>query len=158
MRLGKLKILGLGIILGVVLFNTAIVYAQSPATTQATTEPRGIVTCGRHLPSDATEADKQANECTIGRLFQMVFNIINLLLSWAWLVATIMIVWAGWGMVNAGGNEEAVSEAKTTLTNAIIGFFLVLASFVLLNFIVSLITGEGTLTSQKILEAFDLIP
>ncbi len=115
-----------------------------------------IVNCGRNLPPDASEQTKKENACTIPKLLQMVANIINFLLSYAWLVATLVIVWAGWEMVNAGGNDEAITAAKTTLTNGIIGFALILMSFVILNFVVSIVTGEETFTMQKLLEAFQL--
>ena len=153
--MGSTKFISVTLLTCTVLFSAAFAFAQTPTPSEP--EPSGLVKCGRSLPADATAEEKKTNECTITDFLQMVLNIINFLLSWAWLVATLMIVWAGWGMVNAGGNEEEVSKAKTTLSNAIIGFFLIMVSFVLLNFVVSLVTGEGTFTTQKLLEAFDII-
>jgi len=96
-------------------------------------------------------------ECGIGDLFLTVIRIIDFLLSWAWLVTIIFIVWAGWGMVTAGGNEEKISIAKSILSNAIIGFFLVMIAFVLLNFIVSILTGSGVPRAGALIDAFNLL-
>lgn len=154
------KFLSICILATTILFSSSLVFAQ-PATPSPTpeAEPTGLIKCGKssELPPDATPEQRKSNECTLTDLLQLVLNIINFLLSWAWLIATLMIVWAGWGMINAGGNDEAISAAKTTLTNAIIGFALILMSFVLLNFVVSMVTGEGTFGTQKLLEAFDLV-
>ncbi len=111
-----------------------------------------IVNCGGRDANGNPQAD-----CTIGNLFQTIFRIINFLLSWAWLVATLVIVWAGWEMVNAGGNEEMVSKAKTSLTHGIIGFFLIMAAFVLINFVVSILTGSGVPRAGTLLDAFKLL-
>ena len=81
--------------------------------------------------------------CTIPDLIKTVVGIINFLLSWAWLVSTLFIVWSGWNMLDNGGNEESIATAKTSFKQAVIGFFLIMASFVLVNFIVSILFGSG---------------
>lgn len=93
------------------------------------------------------------NDCTIGTLIATVRLIVNFLLSWAWLVSIVFIVWAGISMMLAGGNEERLTSAKTTLRNAILGFVVILLSFIILNSVIKLITGSGDL-----INAFDLIP
>lgn len=95
--------------------------------------------------------------CQIQDLVTTIMSIINFLLSWSALVAMLFIVWAGWNMIGAGGNEETVSTAKTIFKNAIIGFFMIMASFVLLNFIVGLLTGDGTIRAGALIDAFKLI-
>jgi len=82
------------------------------------------------------------NNCTLHDLVLTVITIINYLLAWAWLVTVLFIVWAGWGMFNSGGNEEEVTKSKAGLTNAIIGFFIVMASFVLINWVFAVVTGD----------------
>lgn len=46
-------------------------------------------------------------------------------------------------MLNSGGNSENIEEAKTTFKQAVIGFFLIMASFVLINFVVGILFGSG---------------
>jgi hypothetical protein len=60
-------------------------------------------------------------------------------------------------MISAGGNEEEITKAKGTLSNAIIGFFLIMAAFVLINWIVSLLSGDGVPRIGALMQAFNLI-
>ena len=119
----KSKIQTLVIVLVSGLFLFAANYAQAD-----------LVKCGGPAP----EAP-----CTIPDLIKTVVAIINFLLSWAWLVSTLFIVWSGWNMLDTGGNEENIATAKTSFKQAVIGFFLIMASFVLINFIVSILFGSG---------------
>jgi hypothetical protein len=106
----------------------------------ATAQNTGLIQCGNH--GEPT--------CTIRDLISTIKRLINFLLSWAWLVAVVFIAWSAWEMINAGGNPQALAKAKTGLSNAIIGFFLVLASFLLLNMIIFFMTGEALdLTSLR---------
>lgn len=82
-----------------------------------------------------------ANNCQISDLILTIIHLINYLYGLAGLIAMGFIVWAGWGLMNAGGNEEKITGSKEILSNAIIGFFLVLVSFVLINAIVGLLGG-----------------
>jgi amino acid transporter len=79
--------------------------------------------------------------CKLADVAISIQYIINFLLSGAWLVAIFFIMWAGWGFVNAAGNQEKISEAKKTFSNAVIGFFLVMAVYLLLNAIIFVLTG-----------------
>ncbi len=83
------------------------------------------------------------NDCTLTDLFLVVIRIINYLISLAGLVCMLFILWAGWNMITAGGNEEQIASAKQTLSNAVIGFFMVLVAFLLLDGILMIISGYG---------------
>ena len=92
------------------------------------------------------------DNCTLGDLVLVIIRIVNLLLSLASMVAMVFIVWAGWNMIFAGGNEEEISKAKTTFSNAIIGFFLVMAAYILIDAITVILGGF------TIKQLFDFIP
>lgn len=109
------------------------------------------------MPAQA-EIVKCTNNCKISDLVQTVLNLINFLLSWSAIVAMVFIVWAGWQMIVAGGNSEAIEAGKTSLTNAIIGFFLIMTAFVLLNFVVALLTGDKKFGADALIEAYKLAP
>ncbi len=111
-----------------------------------------LVNCGGY-----GETGKQP-PCGIGDLIGTVRLIINFLLSWAWLVSILFIVISGFRMVFSGGNEEAVTTAKTSLGYAIGGFIIIMLSFVILNLVVGFITGAGSLSSDALFDAFKLVP
>ena len=92
------------------------------------------------------------DNCQLGDLVLVVIRLINFLLSLAGFVAMIFIVWAGWNMIQTRGNEEKIATAKATFSDAIIGFFLVLVAFVLVDAIIGILGG---FTLKQI---FDFIP
>jgi hypothetical protein len=109
---------------------SALAHAQGPAT--------GLVPC-------RGTAD---NPCTFQDLVGVVMKIINLLLGLSWLVAILFVFWGAWKMVTSWGNSEAVESGKKTFSNAIIGFFLIMVAYILLNFVVASLTGGSTLDAM----------
>lgn len=107
-----------------------------------------VVKCGKiqtdsnGMPKpDPARPGKYIGECDFNQIVISVIRIVNYLLAWAWLVALLFIMWASWNMVISGGDSEKITGAKSTLNNAIVGFFLVTVSFILLNFVVSMFTN-----------------
>ncbi|HTL39340.1 MAG TPA: hypothetical protein VL306_00805 [Methylomirabilota bacterium] len=103
-------------------------------------------------------ATGQQPDCQIGDIIVSIKNIINFLLSWAWLISTFLIVVSGFKMVFAAGNEEAISSAKTSLSHAIIGFIIIMLSFLIVNFVIGLLTGGGAFSPDALMGSFNLIP
>ena len=81
------------------------------------------------------------DNCSLWDLVLVVVRLINFLLAISGLVAMIFIVWGGWGMITAAGNEEKITTGKATLSNAVIGFFLILVAWVLIDAIVNILAG-----------------
>lgn len=133
----KIKIIFLVFLVGLLLF------ANTPSVAQAFQ----LINCGSSSPAG------NQTPCGIGDLLYTVRLLINFLLSVAWLVSILFIVVSGVRMILAQGNEESLTKAKASLSNAIIGFIIILTSFIILNLVVGFLTGgESGLTN-----AFDLI-
>jgi len=83
--------------------------------------------------------------------------IINIVLGFLGLLAVIMILFAGFNWMTAGGNEETVTKAKGTIKNAVIGIAIVLSAFIIVNFTVSQLSdtagavGEPSATTGGII-------
>ena len=60
-------------------------------------------------------------------------------------------------MLQAGGNEEELTKAKATFSNAVIGFFLVMAAFLLLNWVLSVLTGQPLNYAGSVTDAFKIL-
>jgi hypothetical protein len=69
----------------------------------------------------------------------IISNIISFLLLIAGGIAIIFIIFAGFRYITAGGNESAAESAKKTLTNAIIGFIVILLAYLILKVVENLI-------------------
>ncbi|HMB65859.1 MAG TPA: pilin, partial [Patescibacteria group bacterium] len=76
----------------------------------------------------------------------LIGNILGVILSLAGVVLVIIITYAGFLWMTAGGDSEKVKKAKSWMTNAVIGLVIVLAAYAISNFVVNQIvssTGAG---------------
>jgi hypothetical protein len=81
-----------------------------------------------------------------GDIRETVARLIRSLLSLLGFFLVVMILLSGFKMMLAGGDEEAASEAKDSLKNAVIGFLLIMMSMSITRFIVEAVsnaTGAG---------------
>lgn len=74
----------------------------------------------------------------------LAVNIINIALGFLGIIAVILILYAGFRWMTAGGNEENVATAKKILIAGIIGLIIILASFALANFVINQLIGATT--------------
>ena len=73
--------------------------------------------------------------------------VINVMLGFLGILAVIMIIYAGFKWMTAGGNEEEVGKAKNVMRSAIIGLGVILAAYVIVSFTINRVsraTLEGT--------------
>ncbi|MBI4099631.1 hypothetical protein HY440_01345 [Candidatus Microgenomates bacterium] len=68
---------------------------------------------------------------------------INILLFIGFIAALGFLLYGGIRWIISGGDKEATAKAKGTVTSALIGLVIVLASWVLLNVVVNLLTGAN---------------
>ncbi len=74
----------------------------------------------------------------------VIARIISYFLGLLGLIALLLILYAGFTWMTAGGNEEKVSQAKRILTQAVIGLVIIMSAFAITQFVIGAIT-EGTL-------------
>ena len=78
----------------------------------------------------------------------MIVNVIKVLLTVLGIIATIMIMTAGYKWMTAGGNEDKVSEAKSQIRNAVIGLSLILAAYIITNYVQNCVIDIATGSSS----------
>lgn len=93
----------------------------------------GLVPCG-------VGEGQMCNAC---HAVSLVNTLINYLISLFGVIAVIILIIVGFRLVTSGGNTEAWSSAKSAFTNLIIGFILVLASWLIVDTIMKGLTGRG---------------
>ncbi len=64
-------------------------------------------------------------------------TVINLLLGVIGVVAVLIIIYGGFTWMTAAGNEEKITKARKLLAGAVIGLFIILASYALASFAVN---------------------
>lgn len=65
----------------------------------------------------------------------LIAGMIRLVLSFLAIIFLVLIIMSGITWMTAGGDEEKVKKAKTTLQNAVIGLFIVFAAYTITYFI-----------------------
>ena len=78
-------------------------------------------------------------------IVKVLQNIINLLAPAAGIAFFIMLLVGGFQFINSGGDPKAAGQARTTLTYAILGVILVVASWLILKIIAD-VTGVKVTT------------
>jgi len=69
-------------------------------------------------------------------------TVLNWLIGVMFVVFAVIVAVAGWGLITSGGNQTALSAAKSKFTNAIIGLIIVLAAWLIVDTIMrGLVTG-----------------
>lgn len=92
----------------------------------------GIVPCG----------GPGQEQCTIGQISQLGRNVFNFLMGIAAIAAVAAIVVAGFRYVGSRGDPSVLADAKQRLTNAIIGFLILLFTVVIVNTILAALGFE----------------
>lgn len=71
-----------------------------------------------------------------GNLVTIIFNLIKYILAFLGVIAMIVILYAGFNWMTAGGNDEKVGKAKKTLIAGLIGLVIVLLAFAIATFVI----------------------
>ena len=67
-------------------------------------------------------------------------NIIQIFLGFLGIIAVILILFAGYMWMTAGGDSGKIEKAKDYIKNAIIGIVIILASYIITSFVISQIS------------------
>jgi type IV secretory pathway VirB2 component (pilin) len=79
-----------------------------------------------------------------GDIRQVIAQVIRVVLGFLGIIAVVIILFAGFKWMMAGGNEEKVGEAKKMLVAGLIGLVIILSAYALANFVISQIYGATT--------------
>lgn len=90
-------------------------------------------------PLDQVAGNNGAGYNTTQSPENIISLIITTVLSFLGVIFLVLAIYAGYTWMTAGGNEELVKKAKDTLTSAIIGLVIVLASYVISWYIINIL-------------------
>lgn len=76
----------------------------------------------------------------------MIGSIIKVVLSILGVMLVVIIVYAGFLWMTAGGEKDQVEKAKDWIKNAVIGLALTLSAYVIASYVVAKLTGLGVET------------
>jgi type IV secretory pathway VirB2 component (pilin) len=79
-------------------------------------------------------------------LITTVTQIINVALGLLGIIAVVIILYAGFQWMTAGGNEEKVTEARMRIIQGVIGLAIIMSSYAIASYVInqlSTATGAG---------------
>lgn len=75
-------------------------------------------------------------------LVKVVTNIINWVMGLLGLVAVVVIIWAGFLWMTAGGNEDQLKKAKDKVIQGVIGLVMIMAAWSIAYFVISTVGSK----------------
>ena len=82
-------------------------------------------------------------DCTFNHLVELAINVVDFLTGFSILLAVIGFIVAGFMILTAGPNPGKVQKGKDLLLSVGIGFFFVLAAWLIVNTITLALFDEG---------------
>ena len=73
----------------------------------------------------------------------IVVTIINSILGLLGVIFLVLVIYAGFLWMTAGGNEDQVGKAKRLLINAIIGVIIIVAAYAISYFVLNALINPG---------------
>jgi len=102
------------------------------------------------VPCDGVTVKCQA--CHVAELGQ---NLLTWFIGIAASVIALIFAWGGMKMVMSAGNAGEVSSAKEMMTNAIIGFVILLSAYLIIDTIIKLVVKEGAIGTWNKIECVE---
>lgn len=96
------------------------------------------------VPASAALVPCTGLDCDACHLVSLGNEVLKWLIGLLFVVFAAIAVSAGVKLVTSGGNTQAVSDAKSKLTNAVIGIIIVLAAWLLVDTIMKGLLSSGT--------------
>lgn len=98
----------------------------------------------------ASSSNNQTDITFYGDLFNfsskpqdLVAFFVNAAFVVAILLTLVYLIWGGINWIMSGGDKEKVGAARSKIVAAIVGLILVILSYVILNFVLVIMTGSG---------------
>jgi hypothetical protein len=81
--------------------------------------------------------------CGTCEFVDLINNVIQFIITFSTILATIVIIYAGFRLVTSAGDVSAKEVAKRIVVNVLIGYVLILAAFLIVNTILGVLVSDG---------------
>jgi len=94
-------------------------------------------------------------ECNLCHLAQLAEKVINFIVQISFVIAALLFAYAGFLYFTAGSDPGKVSSAHKILTDTIVGIIIILTAWLVVNVILTVLTGKGVNPFTQILCSAD---
>ena len=137
--------LKLFLLLSLIVFSITFIFPFS--TLAVETQPTGL----KALQKGAADVGREVlgqefkdEEAARKQLVTTIGKIINGFLTFLGIVFVLLILYAGFLWMTAGGSADKVGQAKKILTNAIIGLVIIVSAYAIANFVIDVLVKATT--------------
>lgn len=97
----------------------------------------------------ARDAASGAGYATTTTIQGMAGSVIGFLLSFLGVVFLILVMYAGWLWMTAGGDDKKVGKAKTLVTQAVIGFVVILSAYAITQLVMGILNPPSAFPEMQ---------
>ncbi len=115
--------------MGMFFLSPEVVYAQE-----------GLVPCG----------GAGQPECNACHIVQLAEKVINFIVTISFVVAALLFAYAGFLFFTGGADPGKITNARSIFTNTIVGIVIILTAWLLVNVILTTLTGQGVNPFTKV--------
>jgi hypothetical protein len=119
-----------------------------PVSVSYATEHSGLVPCKPRIEEttetingETVTVTKLVDECSLAKFIDLIQNIINFAITISAPLGAIAFAYAGWLYLSAGGSEDKIKKAHKIFGAVAIGIFFVFGAWLIVNTILSSLTG-----------------
>lgn len=120
-------------------FTCLVLFSAAPLVTRAQSEPLGDSQAegsGQFITCSGTT-------CSACDLVSLANNVVDWLIAFLAVLFAVIMVVAGFRLVTSGGNQSAMENAKSSLTNGLIGFLIVLGAWLAIDTLMRALVGDS---------------
>jgi len=90
-------------------------------------------------------------KCNLCDLAKLAENVINFMVQISFVIAALLFAYAGFLFFTGGSDPGKISSARNVLTNTLVGVIIVLTAWLVVNVILTTLTGQGVNPFTKVL-------
>ncbi len=139
--LSKIRFLKTATILG--LFLVAVFFVFQSASAQSVADPNSPLLQGVTVIQEPLGLSSLDIRLIIARIIRVALSLVGIIL-------VVLMIYAGYLWMTAGGNDEQITQAKSIIRNAVIGLAIILSAYSIVSYIIKILgvqDGGGQTTA-----------
>src|SRR3989338_4101272 len=150
----RLRLVPLATLLAIGLVAGSIAYAATACSLPPAPGPLGYL-----IPPACLQAQsKECPPCGLPEMIQIAVNLSRILLATLGSVTILIVIYGGFVWLTSAGSAERIQKGKKIFEGALIGFVVVVASWVIINFVVAALTGQSPAAPVQLFKGNDQKP
>lgn len=118
-----------------------LIFLTAPGIVSSAIMPGPIVNCSGAIAGGASDINPNLPPCTICSIAQTAQNVLNTGIFVAVFLSAILFAWAGVKYLTSAVNSGGINEAKSLFGNVLIGLFIILGAWLVIDTLMKTLTN-----------------